>query len=59
MASSPSPLAAETWASTIGLDIAKNVFQPHGADEVGRAAFSKRISRAKLLGMCRCENGSG
>jgi transposase len=34
---------------TIGLDIAKHVFHAHGADERGRAVFSKRISRAKLL----------
>ena len=35
---------------TIGLDIAKHVFHAHGADERGRAVFSKKISRAKLLG---------
>jgi transposase len=34
---------------TIGLDIAKDVFHVHGADERGRAVFSKKISRAKLL----------
>jgi transposase len=34
---------------TIGLNIAKHVFHVHGADERGRALFSKRISRAKLL----------
>ena len=33
----------------IGLDIAKYVFHVHGADERGRAIFSKRISRGKLL----------
>lgn len=33
----------------IGLDIAKHVFHAHGADEQGRAIFSKRISRGKLL----------
>jgi transposase len=33
----------------IGLDIAKHVFHVHGADERGRAVFSKKISRAKLL----------
>src|SRR5271155_1749109 len=33
----------------IGLDIAKHVFYAHGADERGRAVFSKRISRGKLL----------
>ena len=34
---------------TVGLDIAKHVFHAHGADERGRAIFSKRISRGKLL----------
>ena len=33
----------------IGLDIAKYVFHVPGADEQGRAIFSKRISRGKLL----------
>ncbi|MET4021277.1 transposase [Bradyrhizobium sp. S3.2.12] len=33
----------------IGLDIAKHVFHAHGADGKGRAIFSKRISRGKLL----------
>ena len=35
--------------SIIGLDIAKHVFHAHGVDEQGRAIFSKRISRRKLL----------
>ena len=35
--------------STIGLDIAKNVFHAHGADAGGRQVFSRRISRGKLL----------
>jgi transposase len=35
--------------TTIGLDIAKHVFHAHGADERGRAVFSRKISRAKLL----------
>jgi transposase len=34
---------------TIGLDIAKQVFQVHGADETGRAVLSRKITRAKLL----------
>src|SRR5579864_6350198 len=33
----------------IGLDIAKDVFHVHGADERGRTIFSKRISRGRLL----------
>ena len=36
-------------AFIIGLDIAKYVFHTHGVDERGRAIFSKRISRKKLL----------
>jgi transposase len=36
-------------ASTIGLDIAKRVFQAHGADAAGRVVFRKRLTRAKLL----------
>ena len=36
-------------AITIGLDIAKHVFHVHRADEQGRAIFSERISRGKLL----------
>ena len=36
-------------ATTIGLDIAKHVFQVHGADGTGRVLFRKRITRVKLL----------
>jgi transposase len=35
--------------STIGLDIAKQVFQAHGADAAGGVVFRKRITRGKLL----------
>lgn len=35
--------------SIIGLDIAKNVFHAHGADASGRALFSRKIGRGKLL----------
>lgn len=35
--------------TTIGLDIAKNVFHAHGADERGTMAFSRKLSRGKLL----------
>ena len=35
--------------STIGLDIAKHVFQAHGADASGRVVFRKKIIRAKLM----------
>ena len=37
-------------ATTIGLDIAKHVFQVHGADAGGHVLFRKRLTRAKLLG---------
>jgi len=36
--------------TTIGLDIAKQVFQVHGADAAGHVLFRKRLTRAKLLG---------
>jgi transposase len=36
--------------STIGLDIAKSVFQIHGVDDAGAVVIRKRITRAKLLG---------
>ncbi|MEO6360437.1 MAG: IS110 family transposase, partial [Sphingomicrobium sp.] len=32
--------------SIIGLDIAKHVFQVHGADACGRAVLRKKISRS-------------
>ena len=45
-------------AHTIGLDIAKWVFQAHGADATGRVVFRKRLVRAKVLeffaGQPRC-----
>jgi transposase len=36
--------------STIGLDIAKSVFQIHGVDSDGSVVIRKRVSRAKVLG---------
>ena len=42
--------ASVSEVSIIGLDIAKHVFHAHGADERGRAMFSKKIVRSKLLG---------
>ena len=39
-----------TTVSTIGLDIAKHVFQAHGADASGQAVFRKKITRTKLIG---------
>jgi transposase len=35
--------------STIGLDIAKSVFQVHGVDVAGSVVIRKRVSRAKML----------
>src|SRR2546430_2921310 len=35
--------------STIGLDIAKSVFQVHGVDVDGAVVIRKRVSRARLL----------
>ena len=35
--------------STIGLDIAKSVFQVHGIDDAGAVVIRKRINRAKVV----------
>lgn len=35
--------------TTIGLDIAKNVFHAHGADGRGAMVFSRKLTRGKLL----------
>ena len=35
--------------TTIGLDIAKQVFHAHGADSTGWAVFSRKLTRGKLL----------
>jgi len=44
--------------STIGLDLAKTVFQAHGADASGEVVFRKKLRRDKLLaffaGQPRC-----
>src|SRR6516165_12613561 len=42
--------ASMEQAITIGLDIAKHVFQAHGADGTGHVLFRKRLTRARLLG---------
>src|ERR1700744_2598755 len=41
--------------STIGLDIAKQVFQAHGADASGRAVFRKKLTRTKLIEFFRSQ----
>lgn len=35
--------------TTIGIDLAKNVFQLHGADERGKVVFKKKLNRSKLI----------
>jgi transposase len=35
--------------STIGLDLAKNVFQAHGADASGGVVFRKKLRRGQVL----------
>ena len=34
---------------TVGLDLAKNVFQVHGVDDAGRAVLRKKLRRAQVL----------
>ncbi|PTR07649.1 hypothetical protein C8J28_1392 [Cereibacter azotoformans] len=35
--------------TTVGLDLAKNVFQAHGADASGRTALRKKLRRDQVL----------
>jgi transposase len=50
MAFEPSPEEASVeQVTTIGLDLAKYVFQAHGADAAGHTLFRKRLVRRKLL----------
>ena len=35
--------------TTIGLDIAKRVFQAHGADATGKAVLRRKLQRAEVL----------
>jgi transposase len=37
-------------ATIIGIDLAKRVFQVHGAAQDGQPVFRKKVSRAQLLG---------
>src|ERR1051325_2459348 len=41
--------ASVSEVSTIGLDLAKHVFQAHGADASGKVGFRKRLRREKVL----------
>ena len=44
--------------STIGVDIAKSVFQVHGVDVDGAVVIRKRVSRAKVLASRLCRLAS-
>jgi transposase len=35
--------------STFGIDLAKNVFQIHGADERGNKLFNKQLQRKQVM----------
>ena len=35
--------------TTIGIDLAKNVFQVHGVDERGKGGLKKQLKRAQVL----------
>ncbi len=35
--------------TTIGVDLAKSVFQVHGIDKHGKAVIQKRLRRSKVL----------
>jgi hypothetical protein len=35
--------------TTLGIDVAKNVFQLHGVEARGRAVLSRRVKRGQLL----------
>lgn len=37
--------------STIGIDLAKNVFQVHGIDDAGKVAITKKLRRSQLLSL--------
>ena len=36
--------------STVGLDLAKYIFQLHGADRAGAVVFREKLAAAQLLG---------
>ena len=41
--------------STIGLDVARQVFQAHGVDASGQVLFRKRLTRAKVIEFFRSQ----
>ena len=44
--------------TTVGLDLAKNVFQLRGADGAGRAVLGKKLRRDQVLGVCQTNANS-
>lgn len=36
-------------ATTIGIDLAKEVFQVHGVDEHGKRLFNKQLNRSQIV----------
>src|SRR5262245_61362234 len=46
----PEEEASMEKATIIGIDLAKRVFQVHGATQDGRPVFRKKVSRAQFLG---------
>src|SRR5215831_16742660 len=48
--------ASMAQVTTIGLDLAKHVFQAHGADAAGQVLFRKRITRGKLIGLLAAQS---
>jgi transposase len=41
--------ASVSKISTVGVDLAKSVFQIHGADELGAVALRKKLRRAQVV----------
>jgi hypothetical protein len=44
--------------TTLGIDVAKNVFPLHGVDARGRAVLSRRVKRGEPAALCD-RNGGG
>ena len=44
--------------TTIGLDIAKNVFQVHGVDQAGEVVIRKRLRRSRVVSFFEKQPGS-
>jgi transposase len=45
----PQGRAVASEIATVGLDLAKNVFQVHGADRAGLAVLRKKVRRDQVL----------